>query len=99
MQNIARKKVVSYLENKLHTTVRIDKLSLAFPKQLVLQGVYFEDQHKDTLLSGGRLQVDIALLKLIKNKVEINYIELKDIRAKIYRKGNDTIYNYQYIID
>ncbi|MEO7537231.1 MAG: hypothetical protein ABIU30_25455, partial [Ferruginibacter sp.] len=99
MQNFARKKVVSYLENKLHTTVRIDKLSLAFPKQLVLQGVYFEDQHKDTLLSGGRLQVDIALLKLIKNKVEINYIELKDIRAKIYRKGADTIFNYQYIID
>ena len=99
MQNFARKKVVSYLENKIHTTVRIDKLSLAFPKQLVLQGVYFEDQHKDTLLYGGKLQVDIALLKLIKSQVEINYVELKDINAKIYRKGNDTIFNYQYIVD
>ena len=99
MQNFARKKVVSYLENKLHTPVSIGKLSLAFPKRLVLENVYFEDQKKDTLFAGGKIQVDIALLKLVKSQVEINYIGLTDLRANIYRTGSDTNYNYQYIID
>ncbi|MEO7767444.1 MAG: translocation/assembly module TamB, partial [Ferruginibacter sp.] len=99
VQNFARKKVVSYLENKIHTKVQIAKLSLDFPKRLVLKGVYLEDQKKDTLLYGGELKVDIALLKLINSKVEINAIELKDINANIARRGSDTMFNYQYIID
>lgn len=99
VQNFARKKVVSYLEGKIHTRVEIAKLSLDFPKKIVLEGVYFEDQKKDTLLSGNRLEVDIALLKLIKSQVEINYIELKDVNAKINRLGTDTVFNYQYILN
>jgi len=99
VQNFARKKVVTYLENKLHTKVNIAKLSLDFPKRLVLEGVYFEDQKKDSLLFGGKIQVDIALLKLISSEVEINYIGLKDIRAKIYRTASDSAFNYQYIVD
>ena len=98
MQNFARKKVVAYLQNKLHTKVEISKLSLSFPKRIVLEGVYFEDQKKDTLLRGGKIQVDIALLKLIKSQVEINYVGLKDITTKIYRTGTDTSFNYQYIL-
>jgi len=99
VQNFARKKVVAFLEDKIHSKVQINKLSLDFPKRLVLEGVYFEDQNKDTLFSGGKIQVDIALLKLLSSKVEINYVELKDIYANIYRKGTDTTFNYQYILD
>ncbi|MEO6229926.1 MAG: translocation/assembly module TamB domain-containing protein [Ferruginibacter sp.] len=99
VQNFARKKVVSYLENKLHTRVQIAKLSLDFPKKIVLEGVYFEDQHKDTLFSGGKIAVDIALFKLISSKVEISSVELKDLTANISRTGKDTTFNYQYIID
>lgn len=98
MQNFARKKVVSYLENKIHTKVAIGKLTLSFPKSIVLENVYFEDQNKDTLLSGGKIQVDIALLKLLKSEVEINYVGLKNINTKIYRIGTDTSFNYQYIL-
>ena len=98
MQNFARKKLVSYLENKLHTKVAIGKFTLSFPKSIVLENVYFEDQKKDTLLSGGKIQVDISLLKLIKSEVEINYVGLKNITTKIYRTGSDTSFNYQYIL-
>jgi hypothetical protein len=99
VQNFARKKAVAYLEKKLHTKVEINKLSLDFPKSLVLEDVYFEDRHADTLFAGGKIKVDIALLKLISSKVEISAIELKDIYANIYRTGKDTAFNYQYIID
>ena len=69
VQNFAKNKIVAYLENKIHTKVSIEKLSIDFPKQIVLEKVYFEDQQKDTLLAGGKIQLDIALLKLLSNKV------------------------------
>ncbi len=78
VQNFAKNKVVSYIEKKIKTRVQIGNLSIAFPKQIVLQNIYFEDQKKDTLLSGKEIPVDIALLKLISNEVNVGYLELKD---------------------
>jgi translocation and assembly module TamB len=98
VQNYARKKVVVYLEKKLKTKVEIGKLTVSFPKQVVLENVYFEDQKKDTLLFAEKLQVDIALFKLIKNSVEIKYLELNGVNANIYRRGSDTVFNYDYIL-
>lgn len=99
VQNFAKEKAVAYLQDKIHTKVSIKKLSIDFPKQVVLEGVYFEDQKKDTLFSGEKLRVDIALFKLLSSEVVVNYIELDGIHAKISRSGKDTFFNYQYIID
>lgn len=98
VQDFARGKVVAYLHNKLKTEVRIGKLSIAFPKRIVLENVYFADQRGDTLLSGNKLRVDIALFKLLNSKVEVNYIELDGIRANIYRNDPDTTFNFDYIV-
>lgn len=99
VQNFARGKIVAYLEKKIQTKVEIGKLSIDFPKRIVLENIYFEDRAKDTLLAGKKIRVDIALFKLLKNTVELNYLELDGIRANIYRKGKDTVFNYQYIVD
>lgn len=99
VQNFARGKIVAYLEKKIHTKVEIEKLSIDFPKKIVLENIYFEDQAKDTLLAGKKIRVDIALLKLLNHTVELNYLELDGIRVNIYRKGKDTVFNYQYIAD
>ncbi|HYJ65852.1 MAG TPA: hypothetical protein VEV62_19050, partial [Parafilimonas sp.] len=98
VQNFAKNKVVSYLQNKIKTKVAIGKLSLDFPKRLVLENIYFEDQKKDTLLYGGKLRVDISLFKLISNEVDVQYIELDDMKANIYRINPDTSFNYDYIV-
>ena len=98
VQNFAKNKIVAYLENKLHTRVAIEKLSIDFPKQIVLEKVYFEDQQKDTLLAGGKIQLDIALLKLISNKVQVDYLGLEDMFININRLKPGFIFNYDYII-
>ena len=41
VQNFARKKIVSYLENKLKTKVDIGRLSVKFPTAVSLQNVFF----------------------------------------------------------
>jgi len=98
VQNFGKKKIVAFLEKKLKTKVAIGKLSISFPKRIVLENVYFEDQKKDTLLAAEKLQVDIALFKLLKSNVEIKYLELDGVNANIYRRGADTLFNFDYIV-
>lgn len=99
VQNFARKKATAWLSGKLKTKVEIGKIYLGFPKKVVLENVYIEDQKKDTLLSGGALKVDISMLKLLHSEVEINQVQLSDITAKVKRVLPDTVYNFQFIID
>src|SRR5690606_10578259 len=91
-------KVTSYLEDKIKTPVRIARVSLDLPKMLVLEGVYFEDQSRDTLLAGEKLRVNISMLKLLSNTVEISQIDLQGITAKINRTLPDSAFNFDYII-
>lgn len=99
VQNFAREKATAWLTNKLHTKVDIGRIYIGFPKKVVLENVYIEDQKKDTLLSGGQLKVDISMLKLLHSEVEVSQIQLSEITAKIKRVLPDTVYNFQFIID
>src|SRR5947209_10396273 len=96
VQNFAKNKVVAFVQGKIKTKVEIGRLSLDFPKRLVLENVYFEDQKKDTLLYGGKIRVDIALFKLLHHEVDLSYLELNTIKANIYRVQPDTVFNYDY---
>ena len=53
VQNFARGKIQSFLQDKLKTKVLIGKIDISFPNSVLLKNVYIEDQTKDTLLSGG----------------------------------------------
>ncbi|TKK68078.1 translocation/assembly module TamB [Ilyomonas limi] len=98
VQNFAKNKAVAFLEKKIGTKVSIGKLRIDFPERIVLSNIYFEDQHKDTLLAGKEIRVDIALFKLLSNEVNVDYIGLDGIRANIYRMQPDTAFNYEYIV-
>ena len=99
IQNFLKNKAVAYLEKKIGTRVEVERLAISFPKKVVLEGVYFEDQAKDTLLAGERLAVDVSMFALLQSKLEINDVELTGIRANIYRNATDSNFNYQYIVD
>lgn len=96
VQLYAKDKAVVYLQDKIKTKVKIEHLSIGFPKNVILQGVYFEDQKKDTLLAGEKLAVDISMFQLLRNKVEINSIALEGITANISR-SKDGVFNFDYI--
>ncbi|MCR8559759.1 translocation/assembly module TamB domain-containing protein [Mucilaginibacter sp. BJC16-A38] len=96
VQNFVKDKAVTFIQGKIHTPVKIGHISLGLPKLIVLEDVYFEDQHKDTLIAGEKLKLDISLLKLLSNKVEINEINLQGITTNISR-GTDSVFNFDYI--
>ncbi|MFI5161578.1 MAG: translocation/assembly module TamB domain-containing protein [Sphingobacteriales bacterium] len=96
VQNFARKKAVTFLENKIHTKVKIGHISIGFPKTIVLDSVYFEDQKKDTLFAGDEMRVDISMFKILHHVVEVNEIDLKGITTNINRRP-DSVFNFDYI--
>ncbi|HEX9600059.1 MAG TPA: hypothetical protein VF985_01085, partial [Mariniflexile sp.] len=97
VQNIVKNKVVSYLENKIKTEVRIGSIDISLPKKINLNDFYFEDQSQDTLLQGKSLKVDIGLFALLNNKVKINSIVLEATTVNI-KVDKDSISNFDYII-
>jgi hypothetical protein len=98
-QNFVRGKVQSYLQHKLKTKVTIGKLNVRFPNSVELKNVYIEDQNKDTLISGGMIKVDLNMLKLLTNEVQVKEINLENVIAKIKRVNQDTVFNFQFILN
>lgn len=97
IQNKVKDKAVSYLEEKIGTEVEIDRIEIGLPKKVIVEGIYFEDQQGDTLLSGKKIAVDISLFKLLDNTVELNKVELEGIVANVER-DKDSVFNFDYII-
>lgn len=99
VQNFVKDKAITYLKNKTKTEVRLESIKIALPKDVVLNKFYIEDRKGDTLLYAEKLQVNISLFKLLKNTVEINNIELKNIRANVKRINPDTTFNFSFLVD
>ncbi|RZM07657.1 MAG: AsmA family protein, partial [Pedobacter sp.] len=99
VQNFVKDKAISFLKKKTKTEVRLESIKIALPKDIVLNKFYIEDLKKDTLLYAEKLSVDINLFKLISNKVEINNITLKKIRANVTRINLDTSFNFSFLVD
>ncbi len=98
-QNFVRSKAQAYLQNKLKTQVLIGKLGYGLPKYIVLENVLLRDQKNDTLLSVGKLKIDLDMLKLIHKEIDVNQLVLQDVHSHIYRNTPDTNFNFTYIIN
>lgn len=99
VQRFATTRVENYLQKTLKTEVEIGRISIGLPRKVVLRDVYLEDRTKDTLISGGTIKADIALLKLLSGEVIVKDIQLTDVTAKVKRILPDTAFNFQFIVD
>lgn len=98
IQNKIKQEAIGFLETKLGTRVGLDRFSLAFPKKIVLEGLYFEDQGRDTLLYAGRIGIDTDLWGLTDNVIDVKKLEIANIVAGISRSETDSAFNFDYII-
>lgn len=98
VQNKIIQKAIGFIEGKIGTDVNLERISLSFPKKIVLTGLYFEDQQKDTLLYAGELAINTDLWKLTKQTIQLNDIELSDFKASVSRGPRDSAFNFDYIV-
>lgn len=98
VQRTLVQKGVSFLENKIGTRVALEHFSLSFPKAIVLDGIYLEDQKADTLIYIGRLSLDTDLWALTRNTIELNDVTIEHADIRVMRSA-DSLFNFSYILN
>ena len=98
-KNFVRNRLQSYLFNNYQITLAVGELDYRLPDWIALKKVLLRDQQGDTLLWGGEMHVDLAMLKLLSGSVNINRIYLEDMNIHISRRATDSTYNFQFLID
>ena len=72
----------TFISSKTHTRVEIENINIAFPKSVVIEGIFLEDIQKDTLFFASKAKINITLYDLISSNIEINSFALEN--ATIY---------------
>jgi len=98
VQNFAKDQAVAYLENKINTKVVVENFEMGFPKKFVLEGVYLENQARDTLFYGKKIAVNLNTFALFNNKLDFNDIEIEGVVAHISRDKKG-VFSFDYIVD
>jgi hypothetical protein len=92
-------KLTNYLSQKLNTVTRIEGVDIEFFSKIVLEGIYVEDLHKDTLLYAGKLKIDIKNILIEKNIVNLKAVMLEECRVNLIQYKNEKDLNFQFIVD
>jgi len=99
-QDIIIQYATKYVSDKTHTKVEIDKFFITFDGNIMLKGLYLEDQKGDTLVYSKSLEADIPLLPLIRgNSFGIDNLYWEGLRANVIRKDSLQGYNFQFLVD
>ncbi|MCL6523155.1 MAG: translocation/assembly module TamB [Thermoflavifilum sp.] len=99
VQNFLVKKVTERLSNQLHTRVSIAHVQLNLFNRLLINDAYIEDQHQDTLLFAGKLQLRITDFFFLSKHPVIHFIGLEDVHMQLIRAPGDSVWNYQFLLD
>jgi hypothetical protein len=89
----------SYMEGETGATLKIDRLFVTFLGAAQLEGIYIEDQQKDTLLYSKSIVVDVAWAPLLDGYFAVKNVAIAGLYANIHNKTADSSFNYQFIID
>jgi hypothetical protein len=98
IQNKIIHSVTAYVSNKTHTRVEIKNISISFPKSIVIKGLFLDDLQKDTLLYAGEAKVNMAIMGLLKSKINIKSFALDDVNLHIKRSATDSLFNYNFLL-
>jgi len=89
----------TFVSNKTHTRVEIERVGISFPKSVIVEGLFLEDLNKDTLIFAGKLDANIALTDLLFNKISVNNIALENLNLNLYSTRTDSLFNYNFLIN
>lgn len=88
----------TFVSDKTHTRVEIRNVSIAFPKSVVMEGLYLEDLKNDTLVSAGKVKVNIALYDLLFHKINVSSSALQDVTLHVNRTKTDSLFNFNFLL-
>ncbi len=107
VQTAAVGALLRQLETSLGTQAEVGKVDYSFPNNLLVQGVYIEDQLGDTLLYADTLRARFDVLALVRDdKIAFRRVDLVKTRLyahPVFQEGDsmqvDSVMNYQFLVD
>ncbi|WP_298737218.1 translocation/assembly module TamB domain-containing protein [uncultured Chitinophaga sp.] len=99
VQDYLRRQGELYLQNKLHTRVKIGYLRARGWRYLELRNVAVSDTSNKALFYSGSLKVHYNLLALLNNEIRVNKLEWDSVLVNAYRHTHDSAFNFQFVID
>lgn len=99
IQTYLAQRATDILSERLHTKVKVANVRIGILNSLLIQGVYVEDQSKDTLLYAGEVSVRITDWFIFKNKPVIQYVGLENTYVNLNRGRDSKVWNYDFIAD
>lgn len=99
VQTFIAKKTAAIIARKTGARISVGKVAIHLPDNVLLSGICLEDIKHDTVLYAGRLQADISLFKLLRQKIIIENALLKDAVVNVSRDAKDHKFNFQHLID
>jgi len=99
VQTWAGKRITTYLSGEVNSEIRVGGVDIELFKKIILENVYVEDKHGDTLLFAQKLKLDISSFEYRKQKLVFKSIVIDNTVAKIIRYKNEKSYNYQFLVD
>ena len=98
VQNKIVQRVVTSLKETTGAEISLERLVLSFPKRIVLENLLVADPKQDTLLYAGRISVDADLMGLLSRRIQLNDVDLDEIKGHVYRADNGS-FNFDFILD
>lgn len=98
-QTWAAKRATSYLSFQLGTPIEVGRLKIGFFKNVILENVFIGDKHKDTLLFGKSIRVNVSGFDYRLHKLNLDEAELTDVKIKLLKYKTDADFNFQFLVD
>lgn len=98
-QTFLAEQASSWLSNELKTTVRIDKVDIAFFDHVYINGVYIEDLDRDTLAYLGQIELNINAFNWSFDEIKLDKAAISDGKINLIKKLGQDDFNYEFIED
>lgn len=98
VQQWAVNTITADLSKQWDAKVTIDQVDIRFFKTLALEGIYLEDQNRDTLLYAEKLTANISLFSFFDKQLHVQGIGLTQAVAKVNRTVADSSYNFSFLL-
>ncbi|MGE3825577.1 MAG: hypothetical protein AB7G44_15245, partial [Bacteroidia bacterium] len=92
--------IASYISKQLGATVSVRGVDIGFFNSLILEGVYVEDLHRDTLIYAGKIKANITGVGIEKRHLDVSRLTLEETKVYLRKYTEDEgKLNLQFIID
>lgn len=99
VQTWITQKLCTYMSDEIGAKISIGGVDIDFFKTAVLEDVYVEDQHHDTLFYFRKLKVDYHSYDENKHIVKLNYLGMTGAKILFGQHKGEKDLNYEFFLD